>query len=120
MAYCQGCGAYVGDYSFYRQKLPGKGEMILCYRCNRWSQSHPGRTGFPERTSMPYAGKSRIKTFSTIYIISSIGVFAAGAAIVISGGGGSGIGILIVIGSISLFLVGRSMRKYIKNEREEG
>jgi hypothetical protein len=122
MAYCQGCGNYVGDYSFYRHKLPGKGDIILCFRCKRWADRHPGRSTFPQMTaSLPET--RRIRTFSTIYVISSFAMFAVGAVIIISGNH-VGIGIAILLGAVSLFLVGRRMKKFskarsIKNDREK-
>jgi len=113
MAYCQGCGNYVGDYSFYRHKLPGKGDMILCFRCKRWADRHPGRSTFPQTTTS-FPETRRIRTFSTIYVISSFAMFAVGAVLIISGNH-MGIGIAILLGAISLFLVGRRMKTFGKS-----
>ena len=78
MAYCHGCGRYVGDYSAYRQNVPGKGELVLCYKCKQWADRHPGQTNFPPKQSAPFAEGKRVRTFANIYIISSLGLFAAG------------------------------------------
>jgi hypothetical protein len=112
MAYCHGCGAYVGDYSFYRHKMPGQGEMVLCYRCKRWKERHPQSTAFPKNESLA-EGKKRVRTFSSIYIVSSLGLFAAGAMVIFTANR-TGIGLIIVLGAISLLLVGRGMRKFAK------
>lgn len=113
MAYCHGCGHYVGDYSAYRQNVPGKGELLLCYKCKQWADRHPGQTNFPPNQSAPFAEGKRVRTFANIYIISSLGLFAAGAALVLAGGRFAA-GILFLLGAVSLFLIGLGMRRFTK------
>lgn len=117
MAYCQGCGSYVGDYSFFRHKIPGKSEMVLCYRCKHWADRHPGQDKFPVKAASSFEN-SRIRSFSLIYVISAFGMFAAGVLMVLSGARPA-IGLLVLIGAISLFLVGRGMRKYFKSNQSK-
>jgi hypothetical protein len=103
----------MGDYSAYRHNVPGKGELVLCYKCKQWADRHPGQSNFPPKQFIPFAEGKRIRTFANIYIISSLGVFALGAALVVAGGR-SAAGILFLLGALSLFLIGLGMRKFIK------
>jgi len=55
----------------------------------------------------------RIRTFSTIYIIGSFGVFALGITIALTTKR-VGLGMLIVLGALSLFFFGIGMRKFLE------
>lgn len=113
MAYCQGCGSYVGDLSAYRHNVPGKGEMVLCYRCKRWAERHPGRSRFPPRHSLPPTEGRRIRTFAILYTVSSLGLFAFGVFLLVSGNPLI-YPILSILAALSLFLFGVGMRKYLE------
>ncbi len=113
MSYCAGCGRYVGDYSAYRRVAPGKGEQLLCYRCRRWADRHPGKTSFPSPELRHSPQERRILTFARIYIIGSLGIFALGVALVLTGKG-FGSGILLTLGGLSLFFLGVGMRKFFE------
>ena len=113
MAYCAGCGRYVGDYSAYRRTAPGKGEQLLCYRCKRWADRHPGKTSFSSRELRHSPQDQRIRTFARIYIVSSLGIFALGLTLVLTGKGFAS-GILLTLGGLSLFFFGMGMRKYLE------
>ncbi|GAB4344905.1 MAG: hypothetical protein Kow0099_24720 [Candidatus Abyssubacteria bacterium] len=109
MAYCQGCGNYVGDYSAYRHTVPGKGEIVLCFKCHRWADRHPGKTRFPA-VQLSTPTERRVRTFSQIYMISAFGLFAFGGAFLISGRVMPAV--LLFLASLSLFLLGIGMKKY--------
>lgn len=113
MAYCAGCGRYVGDYSAYHRVVPGKGEQLLCFRCSRWADRHPGNTSFPSQEMRFSPQAKRIRTFARIYIISSLGVFASGVALIVAGKT-LGLGVLLILGGLSLFFFGLGMRKFLE------
>lgn len=110
MANCQGCGRYVGDYSGYRYQESGKDDIVLCYKCKRWADSHPGQNGFPRHGLTPATDVRRVRTFATIYVISALGLFALGVLLVVSRNWFKA-GALFVLGAFSLFFIGRGMRK---------
>ena len=113
MANCAGCGRFVGDYSVYHLETPGESKIILCYACKRWADRHPGKTTFPPRDSRHSAQSNRVSTFATIYIISSFGIFALGVAIAVAAKR-PGLGMLMILGALSLFFFGTAMRKFSK------
>jgi hypothetical protein len=98
----------------YRHKIPGKGEMRLCYRCKHWVDRHPGVVSFPPKNPPLPPEKKRIRTFSIIYIISSFGVFFAGGFFLLIGRPATGL--VLLLGAASLFLAGRGMRKFTKDK----
>lgn len=112
MAYCGGCGRYVGDYSGYRHKMSGASEIILCYRCKRWADRHPSSSSFPQREEHPRYESRRIRTFANIYIISSFGLFAFGVTLIVLSDRFM-LGLLIFLGAISLFAIGLGMRRFM-------
>ncbi len=109
MAYCQGCGNYVGDYSAYRRSLPGRGEVVLCYKCNHWADRNPGKTRFPTSQSAAPPAR-RIRTFSRIYLVSALGLFAFGGAFLLSGRVTPAV--LLFVASLSLFLLAVGMKRF--------
>jgi hypothetical protein len=110
MVNCAGCGRYVGDYSAYRLDAPGKPSLPLCYRCKRWADRNPGNMSFPPaRGTSPATGR-RLSSFSKVYIISSFGVFALGVTIALMTGRAV-FGVIMILGAVSLFFFGMSMRK---------
>lgn len=111
MADCAGCGRYVGDYSAYRLDVPGVPSLLLCYNCKRWADRHPGKTTFPSPRARHPGESRRVNTFATIYIIGSFGVFALGVTIALSTRR-LGLGVVMILGAISLFFFGISMRKF--------
>ena len=111
MAYCSGCGRYVGDYSAHHLKRPGKDELTLCYGCKRWADKHPGESAFPSFEARISPQSRRIRTFATIYMVSSLGVFALGAAVALESER-MGLGLLMILGAVSLFLLGLAMQKF--------
>lgn len=113
MAYCAGCGRYVGDYSAYRRKVPGKGEQFLCYRCERWADRHPGKTNFPSEGIPRLPETGRLQTFGRIYIMSSFGVLALGVTLALMTKR-SGAAVLLILGGLSLFFFGLGMRKFLQ------
>ena len=111
MATCSGCGRFVGDYSAYRIDVPGKGSLLLCYRCKRWAERNPGATGFPSPKIRQSIEGRRVRTFSTIFIIGSFGLFALGLTIALMAGR-FGLGAMMILGALSLFFFGISMRNF--------
>lgn len=112
MAYCSGCGRYVGDYSAYRREAPGRGEQLLCYKCNRWADRHPGKTTLPSPKVRHSTEDRSVRTFATIYIISSFGVFALGITLALTTKR-FGLGILMILGALSLFFFGTAMKRFL-------
>jgi len=111
MATCSGCGRFVGDYSVYRIEVPGRSPLLLCYRCKRLADRNPGMTDFPApKLRQSFEGR-RVRIFSTIFIVGSLGVFALGLAILLLGRK-LGLGALVILGAISLFSFGLSMRRF--------
>ena len=110
MAYCHGCGRFVGDYSAYRHTVPGEGDFVLCYKCKHWAERHPGQSTFPSGDAYPPAEGRRVRTYAAIYLISSVGLFALGATLVLTGTWTKG-GALFLLGGVSLFLIGLGMRR---------
>jgi hypothetical protein len=53
----------------------------------------------------------RVSAFATVYIIGSFGVFALGVTIALATGRVA-VGIMFIIGAVSLFFFGMSMRKF--------
>jgi len=113
MAYCQGCGHYIGDYSAYRLNIPGKGELVVCYKCKRWAERHPGQTRFPAGIPRSSTEGKRVRTFATIYILSSLGLFVFGVVLILTSNK-LATTILLLFGAISLFLVGLGMRRFVE------
>ncbi len=111
MANCAGCGRYVGDYSAYRIDAPGKLSQPLCYRCKRWADRNPGKTVFPPPGADRPMESRRVSTFATVYIIGSFGMFALGVTIALATGRAA-LGVMIILGAVSLFFFGMSMRKF--------
>jgi hypothetical protein len=103
----------MGDYSAYRHNVPGKGELVLCYRCKQWADRHPGQSNFPPKQSIPFAEGKRVRTFANIYIISSLGLFAVGAVLALADGKLAA-GVLFILGALSLFLIGLGMRRSLE------
>ena len=113
MAYCAGCGSFVGDYSAYRRQMGGKGQLVLCYRCNRWADRHPGRTTFPSAEIHRQSEGKKIRSIAAIYTMSSLAIFVVGIALVLRGDR-AGTWVLLLLGAISLFLIGLGMRRSIR------
>jgi hypothetical protein len=111
MPYCHGCGRYIGEYSAYHREMPGRGTVHLCHHCNRWSERHPGQTGFPPRNSGLKTEGKRVRTFATIYVISSFGICILGLTLIITTDRLFS-GILFIIGAISLCLIGLGMKRF--------
>jgi hypothetical protein len=111
MAYCKGCGRYVGDYSTYSLSIPGKGRMVLCHRCKRWAERHPGGTSFPRPDENPQVEGKRVRAFAIMYLLSSLGLFALGAILILVNHR-IATGVLLLIGAISLFFIGVGMRRF--------
>jgi len=112
MAYCASCGRYVGDYSAYHREVPGEGKLLFCYQCNRWADRNPGKTpSFSNGIRYSPEG-GRIRTFGRIYIISSLGIFALGVALMLVAKR-LGPGVLLLLGGLSLFFFGLGMRKFL-------
>lgn len=110
VAYCQSCGRYVGDYSAYRHNIPGKGEAVLCYRCKRWVDRHPGQGTLPPKQAFTNPERKRVQTFANIYVVSSLGVFVFGAVLALTGKG-MVTGVICILAGISLFFIGVGMKK---------
>ena len=110
MASCQGCGRYIGDYSGYHYSETGKDDLVLCYKCKRWADSHPGHTTFPPHGVLASTETRRVRTFANIYLISALGLFALGVLLVVSGSWLKA-GALFLLGAFSLFFIGRGMRR---------
>ena len=85
--------------------------MLLCFRCKRWADRHPGKTTFPSPKAHRSVEGRRVRTFATIYIISSFGVFAVGVMVALAAKR-LGLGILMILGALSLFFFGVAMRKF--------
>ena len=113
MANCHGCGHYIGDYSAYRLNVPGKGEVVLCYKCKRWAERHPGQTRFPPREPFLQTESRRVRTFANIYMLSALGLFAFGAVLILASNK-LVVATLFLLGAISLFLVGMGMRRFLQ------
>ena len=113
MAYCYGCGHYIGEYSAYRRTVPGKGELVLCYKCKQWAERHPEQSRFPPRDAGFRMERKRVRTFANIYILSSLGLFAFGVVLVLASDK-LVVAILLLFGAVSLFLVGLGMRRFFE------
>ncbi|RJP64437.1 MAG: hypothetical protein C4532_19285 [Candidatus Abyssobacteria bacterium SURF_17] len=114
MAYCQSCGRYVGDYSAYRHSIPGKGDAVLCYRCKRWVDRHPGQSTVPSKQPFIAPERKRVRTFANIYVVSSLGVFAFGGVLALTGKGVVP-GVICLLAGVSLFFIGVGMKKAQKS-----
>jgi hypothetical protein len=111
MPYCHGCGCYTGDYSAYLEEIPGKGKIVLCYRCKKWSERHPGQSAFPSRNTYFQTQGKRIRTFAAIYIIGSFSLFALGITLIVTSGRFTG-GTLLLLGGMSLLFIGFGMKRF--------
>ncbi len=101
----------MGDYSAHHLKRPGKDELTLCYGCKRWADKHPGESAFPSSDAGASPQSRRIRTFATIYMVSSLGVFALGTAVALESERRA-FGLLMILGAVSLFLLGLAMQKF--------
>ncbi len=113
MACCHGCGRYIGEHSAYRRKVPGKSDIVLCYRCHRWADRHAGGAEFPAGTAFPPRRTGRIRTVTSIYILGSLILFVFGIGFLLASAF-LGAGFLIILGAASLFLIGFGMRKSLQ------
>ncbi|MBI5114923.1 hypothetical protein HZA56_00455 [Candidatus Poribacteria bacterium] len=111
MAYCQGCGHYIGDYSAYRHNIPGKGALVLCYQCRHWAERHPGRTKFPAREIIPQQQTRRVRAYGSLYMMGAVGLFALGV-FMLTRGNHFKTGLLLILGAVSLFSIGLGMRRF--------
>ncbi len=112
MAYCQGCGEYIGDYSSYRRNVPGRGEMVLCYRCKHWSDRNPGHSNFPPRHPIT-PEMNRVRASANSYISIAVGIFMIGIILIMITSRLI-LGILLIGGSFSLFLFGWGMKRFLR------
>jgi len=92
--------------------MPGRGSLLLCYQCKRWADKNPGTTNFPRPgVRRPSLEGRRIRTFATIFIIGSFGIFALGLTIALTMGRIRA-GAIMILGALSLFFLGVSMKRF--------